>query len=73
MAAAASACMIVWETAWDRSPGDARSAEIDKRDYRKVAKGCGLEAHVNAVERWSLNVSESWALILEVYDSKVCA
>ena len=64
--------MIVWETAWDRPPGDARSAESDERDYLKVAKGCGLETHVNAAKRWLSNASESWALILEVYDSKVC-
>lgn len=72
MAAAASAREIVWETAWDRSPGDARSAESDERDYLKVAKGCDLETHVNAVKRWLSNVSESWTLILEVYDSGVC-
>lgn len=72
MAAAASARMIVWETVWDRSPGDARSAESDERDYLKVAKGCGLETHVNAAKRWLSNVSASRALILEVYDSKVC-
>lgn len=71
MAAAASARMIMWETASDRSPGDARSAKSDERDYLKVAKGCGPETHVNAVKRWLSNVSESWALILEVYDSKV--
>lgn len=50
MAAAASARMIVQETAWDRSPGDARSAESDERDHIKVAKGCGLATHVNAVK-----------------------
>ena len=41
MADAGGARMIVWETAWE-SPGDVLSTESVRRDYRKVAKVCGL-------------------------------
>ena len=50
MATAASARMIVRETAWDRSPGVARSAESDERD---------LKTRVNAV-----NVRKGLCLLL---------
>ena len=57
-------CFRFWGIFWI----DAGSTESLERGYLQIAKGCGLEPHVDAVKRWLSNISESWALILDNAD-----